>query len=129
MTYFILEIIFFLSLGVMIFMAISKLPTIDFSFVDDQESQESKRKKLFFSAKFIGLIDQKGIDLWEKFLRKTKLFVIKLDNFVSKKIESAKRIQSMVKKEDDHIFRKLDQEKLETEEKEIPDKDENSDKI
>lgn len=129
MTYFILEIIFFLSLGVMIFMAISKLPTIDFSFVDDQENQELKRKKILFSSKFIGSIDQKGIDLWEKFLRKTKLFIIKLDSLVSKKIESAKRIQSMVKKEEDHIFRKLDQEKSETEEKEISDRDENSDKI
>lgn len=129
MTYFILEIIFFLSLGVMIFMAISKLPTIDFSFVDDQDAQESKRKKNLFLSKLISSIDQKAIDLWEKFLRKTKLFVIKLDSLVSKKIESAKRIQSMVKKEEDHIFRKLDQEKLETEEEKISDKDENGDKI
>ncbi len=113
----------------MIFMAISKLPTIDFSFVDDQDAQESKRKKNLFLSKLISSIDQKAIDLWEKFLRKTKLFVIKLDSLVSKKIESAKRIQSMVKKEEDHIFRKLDQEKLETEEEKISDKDENGDKI
>jgi len=87
MSLFILEIVFFISLGLIVFLFVRKLPYV--SDISQKELSAVQRKGLF-NSEWIDKIDNKFIDLLSKWLRKMKLIVMRLDNYVARHLESIK---------------------------------------
>jgi general stress protein CsbA len=91
MSSFILEIVFFISIGVLVFLFVNKLPYV--SDVVRVEATGGSPRKGIFHSEWIEKLDRKFIDLLSKWLRKAKLVVMRLDNYVTKHIESIKHKQ------------------------------------
>jgi hypothetical protein len=87
MSLFILEIVFFASLGVIVFLFIRKLPYV--SDIPHKELSAAMKKSLLRSE-WVDKIDNKFVDLLSKWLRKAKLVVMRLDNYVARHLESMK---------------------------------------
>ena len=87
MFYFILEFIFLCCLGVVVYLFVSKLPLID-GF--EGSIGLVKEKKNYFGSEFIQKIDKFFLSFFEKTLRKFKLSLMKMDNFVSSRLDTIK---------------------------------------
>ena len=85
MSFFILEIVFFISLGVIVFLFIRKLPYV--SDIPQKELTAEKFRKGLFGSQWVDKLDNKFVDLLSKWLRKMKLAVMRLDNYVARHIE------------------------------------------
>ncbi|BCX16228.1 MAG: hypothetical protein KatS3mg098_457 [Candidatus Parcubacteria bacterium] len=85
MFYFIAQLVFFLSLGVMIFLLSQKLPLIEES-ASSLSSSEKKGKKPFYFH-WIEVLDKEFLSFLSLFLRKLRLWVMKIDNWVSRSLE------------------------------------------
>jgi hypothetical protein len=85
MPLFILELVFFIAFGAIVFLFVSKLP-----YISDVPSESPSARKNLFKAEWIDEVDRKLIDLLSKWLRKIKLLVMRLDNYVSRHIERIK---------------------------------------
>lgn len=117
MSFFILEIVFFISIGVIVFLFVSKLPYVG-DVVRPETGGTSSRKGLFHSE-WIAVVDRKFIDLLSKWLRKMKLIVMRLDNYVTKHIEIVKHKQGVHTSSQQNILKELsDEPKVEEEKKE-----------
>lgn len=90
MFYFISELVFFLSLGTMIYILAGKLPVINDSFDGGGNSSIPRRSKIISKFSWLGVLDKKFTDFLEKFLRKSKLILMKLDNFVAHHLENVR---------------------------------------
>lgn len=88
MFYLILELIFFLALGAVVFVFAKKIPVID-SFESGDELRKDKRTKQFYSE-FVHKADFFLTSFFEKMLRKTKLFLMKMDNLVGSRLDTMK---------------------------------------
>ena len=91
MSFFILEIVFFISIGVIVYLFVSKLPYV--SDVIRPETNPTGIRKGIFHSEWVSIVDKKFIDLLSKWLRKMKLVVMRLDNYVTKHIENIKHKQ------------------------------------
>jgi len=89
MFYFISELILFISLGVMIFVLARKLPVIQENSLETTPSS-SKEKKSFFHFRWVEILDKKFAFFLAVVLRRFKLMVMKLDNFISRHLERIK---------------------------------------
>ncbi|HPW34237.1 MAG TPA: hypothetical protein PK367_00555 [Candidatus Paceibacterota bacterium] len=106
MSFFVLEIVFFVSLAIVVYLFMRKLPCVS----DVTESQEPKAaKRRLIKAQWIDVLDKKFVDILSKWLRKTKLFIMKIDNYVTKHLETIKRKKGN-ESSGQSIFNELDQE-------------------
>ena len=87
MFYFILEFVFLACLWIVVFLFLKKLPLVDgFEGIVIDRS-----KRIFPRSEFIRKIDQAVLSFLEKTLRKLKLSLMKLDNFVSSHLSSIRK--------------------------------------
>ena len=112
MSLFILELVFFISFGVIVFLFVRKLP-----YVSDIPSGMPSPHKTFFRAEWIDKIDRKLIDLLSKWLRKMKLVVMRLDNYVSRHIEKIKQRHTSESNQQ-NILKEIQQEEVKGEDEE-----------
>jgi Na+/phosphate symporter len=103
MSLFILELVFFVSFAVIVFLFIRKLPYISDVVL------HSPQKKDFSRYQWIDKIDRKLIELLSKWLRRIKLVVMRLDNYVSNHIEKIKQRHSSETIQQ-NILREIEQE-------------------
>lgn len=88
MPYFITEQLFFLGIATIIYLFIRKLPQIS-GFEEILEKKENKEKAfLVFWHGVVEKFDNKFVQLLEKLLRKLKVVVMKLDNYVSRYLKA-----------------------------------------
>ncbi len=95
MSFFILEIVFFISLGAIVFLFVRKLPYV--SDVPQKELNAGRFKDGILNSQWVDKLDSKFIDLLSKWLRKMKLAVMRLDNYVARHIENIKHRTSREK--------------------------------
>ena len=86
MSYFILEQIFLVSIGVMIYMIVRTLPRVN-GFELAQEKEKKTRPATHFKQEWVDALDKHFIASLEKTLRRMKVWVMKLDNYVSRNLE------------------------------------------
>jgi hypothetical protein len=84
---FILEIIIVCSLGVIVYLFARALPRVD----DVDGSDESLKMKGDALSPYLEKIDGWISAVFEKFLRRAKVWVLKLDNLVSTELNKFKR--------------------------------------
>jgi len=82
--YFILEQLFFVSIGIMVYMVVRKLPQVR-GFEDRPTDERGLAKKFFLKTgnNWANKLDQKLINVVEKVLRKMKVLLMRMDNYVS----------------------------------------------
>ncbi|MFA6135885.1 MAG: hypothetical protein WC705_00780 [Candidatus Paceibacterota bacterium] len=90
MFYFVVEIIFFICLGLMVYMLAKKLPVVDNSFFTNGSENKSKLTIFIGGSKWMGAVDKKFNSILARILRRSKLILMKMDNFVGKHIENIK---------------------------------------
>lgn len=112
MSLFILELVFFIAFGAIVFLFVRKLP-----YVSDVPSEELSAHKTFLKAEWIDEVDRKLIDLLSKWLRKIKLLVMRLDNYVSKHIERIKN-RHAANSDQQNILKEIEQEEKKDEKNE-----------
>ena len=88
MSFFILEIVFFISLGAVVFLFVRKLPYV--SDVPQKELTAERLRRGLFGSQWVDKLDSKFVDLLSKWLRRMKLAVMRLDNYVTRHIEKIK---------------------------------------
>jgi len=103
MSLFILELVFFVSFGIIVFLFVRKLPQ-----VGDLPKNSGNLKKSFEFG-WIDRVDHKVAELLSKWLRKIKLVVMRLDNYVTGHIERMKQRHS-VKLNQQNILKEIDKE-------------------
>jgi hypothetical protein len=109
---FILEMVFFVSLGVVVLMVARKLPLVE----GFGERSQRTRRLVLVKHEWIEIIDRKLVVVLEKWLRRAKVILMKLDTFVSRHLEKAKEKQNGETNEHD-IVDELHEGTAETEEK------------
>ncbi len=112
MSLFILEFVFFIAFGAIVFLFVRKLP-----YVSDISSEEPSTRKTFFKAEWIDEVDRKLIVLLSKWLRKMKLLVMRLDNYVSRHIERIKNRHAS-NSDQQNILKEIEQEEKKDEKRE-----------
>ncbi len=86
---FLLELIFMGSLGVMIYLMIRALPRIS-----DVELKEVKELRVDWFNSILEKFDQRLKNFLEFFFRRFKILILKLDNFITEKMNSFKKSDS-----------------------------------
>ena len=104
MSLFILELVFFIAFGAIVFLFVRKLP-----YVSDIPSETPSARKTLFKAEWVDEVDRKLIGLISKWLRKIKLLVMRLDNYVSKHIERIKN-RHAANSDQQNILKEIEQE-------------------
>lgn len=112
MSLFILELVFFISFGAIVFLFVRKLP-----YISDVSSEAPSVRKTFLKAEWIDKVDRKLIDLLSKWLRKMKLMVMRLDNYVSRHIERIKN-RHATNSDQQNILKEIEQEERKDEKSE-----------
>ncbi len=103
MSYFILEQIFLVSIGVMIYMIVRTLPRVN-GFDLAQEKEKKKGPTLQFKQEWVDVLDKHFIASLEKTLRRMKVWVMKLDNYVSRNLERVSPKRNGEKENQPNIF-------------------------
>jgi hypothetical protein len=99
MLTYILEVIFFISAGIVLYLFISKLPVLE------GMGEETKGKRSFLRENMARLADEKLVAGSLKLLRRLRLLILKLDNFVVRRLEKVKaKAEEQQKEEKDHIL-------------------------
>lgn len=115
MTSFILEIIMVVSLGVVLYLFARALPRVDDVSISSQDAKFNSNKLSVYLEK----IDEWLKIVFEKFLRRVKVLLLKLDNIVSKKLNKFKKEpQKEMKLLSDEIAEKKEEKEGRKEEKE-----------
>jgi len=115
MNFFVLEMVFFTSITVILYLLIRKLPVIG-DYVD-QNQNTAPKVSLKIKSEWIETIDKKTSHATAKLLRRIKLALMKMDAVVSRNLEKVKgrnsdqeaskavieelRVDEEVKKEED----------------------------
>lgn len=86
MAYYIAEILFFISVAIIAYFIIRKLPRIKIEI----EEIHAERKKGSVNEK-IYTIDKKVLSMFIKILRRMRVGVLRLDTRISKKLDSVKK--------------------------------------
>lgn len=90
MVYTILQLVFMASVSVIIIMIIRKLPLID-GFEFSESTQTRKNGHRIIRSEVVDAIDQRLAAILAKILRRSKLILMRLDNFVAKHLEAVKQ--------------------------------------
>lgn len=110
MTSFILEIIMVASLGVVLYLFARALPRVD----DVLVSPEDKKLRTHWLTVYLEKADEWLKVVFEKFLRRVKVLLLKLDNIVSKRLNKFKKEpQKEMKLPSDEVIEKKEEEKRE----------------
>ncbi len=121
MSFFILEIFFFLSLGAIVFLFVKKLPYV--SDIPQKELNAGKLRNSILNSQWVDKLDSRFVDFLSKWLRKMKLAVMRLDNYVSRHIENIKHRTSR-EKTTQNILKEIESdEKIEKREEGVENKD------
>jgi hypothetical protein len=88
MYYFILEQLLLIGIGVMVYVIVRALPLVD-EFELAQE-KEAKKGKLLprIKQEWMDILDERSAQYAEKALRRMKVWVLKLDNYVSRHLSN-----------------------------------------
>jgi|GEM_PF-6877503 len=86
--YFILEQVFLISIGIVVYLVVRTLPAVDGFDVQREKRAEKQRSWAKKWQRWIDTLDQRFVHLLEKILRRAKVWVLKLDNYVSGHITS-----------------------------------------
>lgn len=110
MTSFILEIIMVASLGVVLYLFARALPRVD----DVLVSPGDKKLRTHWLTVYLEKADEWLKVVFEKFLRRVKVLLLKLDNIVSKRLNKFKKEpQKEMKLPSDEVIEKKEEEKRE----------------
>lgn len=91
MSYFILEMVFLVSVSVMVYIVARKLPII--SDIIEQAPVSKKEHQPIIRHEWIEAMDKQTSALTEKWLRRIKLVVMRFDNAVSKRLDRVREKQ------------------------------------
>lgn len=86
MLTYILEIFFFISAGIVLYLLMSKLPV-----VEGMDEQERRRRNSVLHEKIARIADEKFLLGMMKFLRRARLVILKIDNAVVQNLEKMKK--------------------------------------
>ncbi|OGM91288.1 hypothetical protein A2755_02735 [Candidatus Wolfebacteria bacterium RIFCSPHIGHO2_01_FULL_48_22] len=108
MLTYILEVVFFLSAGAVLYLLISKLPLVE-GMVGDEEFS---RKKPLLQEKMTMLADEKFIAGSLKVLRRVRLMILKVDNLIARRLDTMKaKVEEQQKSEEkEHILKEATEE-------------------
>jgi hypothetical protein len=86
--YFILEQVFLISVGIIVYLVVRTLPAVDGFDIQREKRADKQRSWAKKWQGWIDTLDQRFVHLLEKVLRRAKVWMLKLDNYVSGHITS-----------------------------------------
>lgn len=103
MLAYILEVIFFISAGVVLYLLIVHMPVLE-----GMGQEVSTKKKSILQEKIAQLADKKFATGAVKFLRRLRLIILKLDNSVAKRLEKMKeKVEEQSQDSKSHILKEV----------------------
>ena len=88
MYYFLLEQIVLISLGIMVYLIVRTLPRVNgFELAQHQEAAR-KRLTVRIKQEWVDMLDAKMVRFLEKTLRRAKVWLLRVDNYVSRHLDS-----------------------------------------
>lgn len=117
MSFFILEMVFFVSMGFLVYLVSRKLPLLEGFWQHHIQEREASPKKNKVASRVLDGADRYTNALFARSLRRAKLMLMKMDNWVGGRLENIREKNSADEQERPHVLRNTE-EQQETSDKE-----------
>lgn len=116
MAFFILEIVFFLSVGAIVYLIARKLPVLEGLWEYSEHEKKNSASGNSVVSRMLDGADKKVNTIFARSLRRMKLLLMKMDNWVGGRLESIRDKNSGDETERPHVLRDSE-EKVDEQEK------------